>query len=205
MAINGTANRLVLLIRFFILTLLFTASTFSRAQAQNQCDKELTEAEAKLQVGRLNEAIAQAKNCLEKSVLDTVEHTRAYKILGKAYYAKGLLDAAKENFRKLLGLIPEWRPDPEKDSPSFQIMVEEVIQEMKNEKQAQQQPAPAAPDVEKPDDKPATVPSPRKSGSRKWLLIGGGGTVAAGAAAFLIFRGEEKVSRLPDPPALPIK
>ena len=204
MAINGTTNRLVLLIRFFILALLLTTSTFSRAQAQNQSARELTEAEAKLQAGRLNEAIAQARSCLEKSALDTAAHTRAYKLLGKAYYAKGLLDAAKENLRKLLGLIPEWRPDPEKDSPSFQIMVEEVIQEMKTEKQAQQ-PGPAAQDVKKPDDKPATVPSPRKSGGRKWLLIGGGGAVAAGAAAFLIFRSEEKVSRLPDPPALPIK
>jgi len=167
-------------------------------QAPDQCEKELTEAEEKYQRGLLDEAIALVNACLEKSALDISESERAFKLLGKAYHAKGLLDSARESLRKLLKLIPNWRPDPDLDTPSFQKLAEEVIKEF----QAQR---PREPELEPQEDKLADQVSPaKKSSGKKWLWIGSGGAVAAGTVAYLILRGD-KAPRLPDPPDLPSK
>jgi len=195
MAINSTTISFVLPIRSLMMALLLIAAAFSPAQAQGQCDRELTEAEAKFQVGKLNEAIAQTLSCLEKSDLDTTARTRAYKLLGRAYYAIGLLNAAKENLQKLLELIPNWRPDPEKEGRSFQMMVDEIAKEMEAKKQP---PKPVQVDTS------VVAPPTKKSGSKKWLWIGGGALAAGTTAAFILFRGDEKAPpRLPNPPDLP--
>ncbi len=170
---------------------------FVLATAQDRCTKELAEAEEKYQRGLLDEAIALVNACLEKSEFDTSESERAYKLLGKAYHAKGLLDNAKESLRKLLMLIPNWRPDPELDTPSFQRLAEEIITEF----QAQR---PRTPELKPPEEKPAVqTPAAKKSG-KKWLWIGSGGAVAVGTVAYFILR-DDKAPRLPDPPDLPSK
>lgn len=191
--------------RFIFCALLLNLVAMARLQAQGQCAQKLAEAEEKYQSGRLEQAIALANQCLEKSGFALAERERAYKLLGMAYYAKGLHDAAKENLRKLLELIPNWRPDPENDSPSFQKLAEEVIKEVEAERQAQRQQAQKAQPPDTSQSQLVIEPPPtKKGGGRKWLWIGGS-AFAAGTVAFLISQGEEKPARLPDPPAVPRK
>jgi hypothetical protein len=179
------------------------AGTFSpaNAQAQSQCEKELAEAQAKYQIGLFDEAIDLLERCRKKSGLTAAEFEKLYWMLSKAYHAKDLLDNAKASLRKLLELVPGWRPNPEKDSPAFQELVQEVKKEMQEEAQLTKAPAPDTTKTETP-----AQPPPLKKGSgKKWLWLAGGGAVAAGTAAFVIFRGDEKAARLPDPPDLPRK
>ncbi len=189
-----TSKRMCLLI-WLVLALSGTplpgALTIRPAQAQQKCAAELAEAEKKYLEGRLDEAIASAARCLEKGNLALAESEQAHKLLGKAYYAKGLLDQARENLRKLLELIPNWRPDPETDAPAFRRLAEEVIQEVEQERQIQQQ-------------KQEQRQEPKRGRSKKWLWIGGGGAVAVGAAVFLLSnKNEAGNGRLPNPPNLP--
>jgi len=197
--ISKRTRQLVWLIEIPIFVLLVDTFFLAKAQAQGQCQKELAEAEAKYRIGLLDEAIDLLERCETKSGLTAAELEGIYWMLGKVYHAKDLLDNAKAYLRKLLELIPDWQPHPEKDPPAFQELAQEVIKEM-------QKPATTVQPADTTAVKTPDEPSPPKTGGgRKWLLIGGGGAIAAGAAAFLIFRGEEKVPRLPDPPDLPRK
>jgi hypothetical protein len=191
-------NQLFRLLRIFAFALLGGFAAIS--SAQSPCEKELADAETKYQLGNLDEAIIIVNGCLEKSDIGDLERERGYLLLGKAHHAKSLLDSARTYLRKLLVLIPSWRPDPENDSPSFQQLAEEVINVFEKERLAQAQ---QARQQTKPEaEEPAITPSRR---NKKWLWIGGG-ALAAGAAAFLIFQGEENPpARLPDPPVLPQK
>jgi tetratricopeptide (TPR) repeat protein len=197
-----TCNTLSRLARFFrsvVLALIISAMPASMAQAQSPCEKELAAAESQYQLGRFEEAIASVNRCLSKSEIGTLERERCYLLLGKIHHAQSLLDSARTYLRKLLELIPSWRPDPENDSPSFQQLAAEVIQKFEAERQAREQKAkPALPQENKPELTPSS------GGKKKWLWIGGG-AIAAGTAAFLISRGEEKPARLPDPPEVPRK
>jgi len=204
--ISKDMRQLVWLMGSLMFLLLFDTFFLSPAQAQGQCEKELAEAEAKYEIGLLDEAIEMALHCLENSALTDAERQRSYWLLGKVYYAKQLLNDAKEYLRKLLEMIPNWRPDPENDSPAFQALAEEVIKEVGAEKQKQpQQAAPAEQELVMPVDTSTRVRPFKKSGSKKWLWIGGGAVAAGTTAAFILFRGDEKPLRLPDPPALPGK
>jgi tetratricopeptide (TPR) repeat protein len=183
---------LLVLVWALIFTPLFQTFSIPFAQAQDMCKTELAEAEQKYQEGSLDEAIALVTRCLEKNGLAIAESERAHKLLGKAYYAKGLLDKARENLRKLLELIPNWKPDPETDAPAFCRLAEEVIKEVEQQRQAQQQ-------------KQEQKQEPKHDGGKKWLWIGGGGAVAAGAIAVLLASKDETRGngRLPNPPTPP--
>jgi hypothetical protein len=150
----------------------------------------------------LEEAIASVNRCLSKGEIGLAERERCYLLLGKTHHAQSLLDSARTYLRKLLELIPNWRPDPENDSPSFQTLAEEVIKEHEAAKQAapQQEVKPAVPQKTEPESKALS------RGNKKWWWIGGGALAAGTAAAFLISRGNENApAPLPDPPEVPRK
>jgi predicted Zn-dependent protease len=200
---NSPSIRLLPLFRIFAYALYCEVLAVSISLAQSPCEKELAEAEAKYQLGNLDEAIALANSCLEKSDIGSAERERGYLLLGKTHHAKSLLDSAKAYLRKLLVLIPSWRPDPENDSPSFQQLAQEVINEFEKERLAQAQQAQQARQQTKPEAEESVITPSRRN--KKWLWIGGG-ALAAGAAAFLIFQGDDNPpARLPDPPVLPQK
>jgi tetratricopeptide (TPR) repeat protein len=200
MMTSDAINRLVTFFRTWSPAVLAVVLSVSAVMAQSPCEKELAAAESHYQLGRFEEAIASVNRCLGKGEIGTVERERCYLLLGKTHHAKSLLDSARTYLRKLLEIIPSWRPDPEKDPPSFQQLAAEVIQAFEVERRAREQEAkPALPQEAKPESKPSS------GGSKKWLWLGGGGAVAAGAIAFLISRGEERPPRLPDPPAVPRK
>jgi hypothetical protein len=200
MMTSDTMSRLARFFRAWIPTALALMLSVSAAMAQSPCEKELAEAEAQYQLGRFEEAIASVNRCLSKGEIGTAGRERCYLLLGKTHHAKSLLDSARTYLRKLLEVIPNWRPDPENDSPSFQQLAAEVIQAFETERRAREQEAKAALLQEtKPEPKPSS------GGKKKWLWISGG-AIAAGTAAFLISRDNDNAPvRLPDPPTVPRK
>ncbi len=175
------------------------------AQSQDKCGDILKQAESKYEEGLLDETITLVNRCLDQKGLSLEESENAYKLLGKAYHAKGLLVQSKENLKKLLELIPNWRPNPDLETPSFVNLAEEVIKEMEAQKPPPPKTEPAEP--KKEAEKPVVPAQPRKKGgSTKWFLIGGG-AVAAGVAVALAGGGGggggNGGQQLPTPPVLP--
>jgi len=167
------------------------------ALPQEKCTDELAQAETKYQEGLLDEAIALVNRCLDKDNLTIEESEQAYKLLGKAYHAKGLLAQSKENLRKLLKLIPNWRPNPDFETPSFLRLAQEVIQELEVEKAKEAPPVIKKPTGEEP------APTVKKGGGKKFLIIGGAGAVAAGLVFAFASGGGGGAQQLPNPPPLP--
>jgi len=181
------------------------------AKAQDKCESELAEAENKYQLGELDAAIELVNQCLKKTGLTLEESEKAYKLLGKAYHAKGLLEEARQNLRKLLELIPNWRPNPEVDPPSFQRLAEEVIREMEERKTAppavEEQPTP------KPEPERAGPPPSKKGGKGVLFVVGGVGLLGVALALGIIIddgngngNGNGTTTtptKLADPPPLP--
>jgi len=186
------------LILSMIVTPVFDCVLPLLAAPQEKCSVELTEAESKYQEGQLDEAIALVRRCLDKDNLTLEESERAYKLIGKAYHAKGLLAESKENLRKLLKLIPNWRPDPNLETPSFLRLVDEVIKELEAEKAKQIQPA-----IEEPKKEEPKVEQPVKKGGGKKFIFIGGVSAAAAAVAVLFLLGGGGDKQLPGPPPLP--
>jgi tetratricopeptide (TPR) repeat protein len=156
--------------------------------AQEKCKYELAEAEKQYQDGFFDEAITLLLACVNKSGLAVDESERAYKLLAKAYHANQLLNEAKEALKKLLTLAPNWKPNPETDTPPFQRLAEEVIKEFEQQKLAEEK---------KPEQKisPAEIiepVQPVKKKSKKWLWIGGGVLVAGGVTAAILSGGDDK-------------
>ncbi|HEX9652801.1 MAG TPA: hypothetical protein VGA99_03745 [bacterium] len=178
------------------------------AMAQDKCGDILKEAEGKYQEGLLDETISLVNRCLDQKGLSLEESEDAYKLLGKAYHAKGLLSQSKDNLRKLLELIPNWRPNPDLETPSFVRLAEEVIKEMEQQEPQPPVSQPTKPEEPKPEEPKSREPAqPRKKGGgKKWLFIGGGGAVVAGLVFALAGGGGGGGAvgeRLPDPPVLP--
>jgi tetratricopeptide (TPR) repeat protein len=175
------------------------------AAYQDKCGELLKEAETKYREGLLDETIALVNRCLDEKGLSLEESEDAYKLLGKAYHAKGLLTQSKENLRKLLELIPNWQPNPDLETPSFIRLAEEVIKEMEQQKP---QPAPVKPPQEEPkkeETKPVAA-QPKKKSSKTWLFVAGGGLVAGGLVLALAGGGGGGAAggqQLPSPPVLP--
>ena len=182
------------ILRSFWLGLLLTVAVWidpgSRAMAQTACTQELTDAEQAYTFGRFDEAIRLLNQCLNKANVTEAERQRTYRLIGLSYIGKDLVQEARESVRRLLQLVPDYRPDPDQDPPPFVELVEDVRQEMRREaRQAETPPA---------DRTPAQV-AKKRGGAGKWLLIGGGVVLAAVAAAVLLSGGGDDEDD-PDPP-----
>ena len=189
------------------------------ALPQDKCGELLKEAEGKYQEGLLDETISVVNRCLDQKGLSLEESEDAYKLLGKAYHAKGLLVQSKENLRKLLELIPNWRPDKDLETPSFVNLAEEVIKEIEEQKKQEPPVQPPKqeepkkeevkkeePKIEEPKQVEPVTTQPKRKGSKTWLFLAGGGLVAGGLAFALAGGGGgggATSQQLPAPPALP--
>lgn len=192
-----------------ISTMIFVACAFcftpicgfvNTSAAQEKCEKQLADAEQKYFTGRFDEAVNLAGLCLTDGGPSDVERLRAYRLIGLSYIAKDYLEQAKNAVEKLLKLVPTFEPDPNQDPPEFTRMVIEMKQAISAQQKEEQQAAPVEPKE--------TVQPVKKSGSKKWLWIGGG--VGAVVAAVIIAGsgGDDKPpvvpAFLPEPPPLPI-
>ena len=171
---NDKKSMALLLAALLYFTPFLDTLTLPLAYAQQfDCKKNLTEAEQKFRQGKLDEAIQMITTCLKTGELTIEQNEWAYKLLGKAKHAKGLIDDAKQALRQLLGLVPDWRPNPEIDTPTFRKFAEDVIEEIGRKPVSifpgqKEQPIKEKPSIES------------KKSSKKWLLIGGGAVVAGG-------------------------
>jgi hypothetical protein len=157
------------------------------AHYQGSCDKELSQAEEKYVVGKFDEAIELITQCLKKDDIGIEENQRALRLITLINIAKGYEQRAKETIKKLLDLVPNYKPDPVKDPPPFV----ELVERMKAETLVS-----------------ITQEKEKDRGISKWWWIGGGILVAGGVAAAIIISGGDKdngpiIEDLPVPPDLP--
>lgn len=167
-----------------LLILVFFPFQEAYAQDEENCDDALVRADNFYFEAQFSEATLLLEYCLKQAAFSGETLQRAYILLGKAKFASGLEEQAREAIRTLLELIPNYQPNPETDRPSFIAMVEE-------ERRRQ---AAAQAELEQPR---------RKRGLSKWLLIGGG-AVAAGTVGVLVASGGNgKTNPIPLPPGRP--
>jgi len=157
------------------------------AQTQENCDTLLREAEKKYNEGYFDVAIELLNRCVGKKNVPRPQKAEAYKLLGKAYISKGILEEAKNAFLNMLEQNPQATIDPSTERPDVYKVFDEVKVAFE-EKQA----------------KPGPPSEAKKGGSKKWLWIGGGGAAVA-LAAILIFSGGDGVDEgsLPGPEGRP--
>ncbi|MEJ2055410.1 MAG: hypothetical protein P8X42_15955 [Calditrichaceae bacterium] len=147
------------------------------------CEKSLKKAEELYHEGQFDKAIDLITICLKNKEVTPAEEKQAYRLLGLTYLAQDYLKEAKASVKKLLELVPNYKPDPLNDPPPFVKIVEEVQSET-------------------PPPKPPSDENKKDTGSRKWWYIGGGVVVGAVLAAVFWPEGDEPED-LPGPPDLP--
>jgi tetratricopeptide (TPR) repeat protein len=156
------------------------------AQAQENCDTLLREAEKKFNEGDFDVAIELLNRCLGKKNVSGQQKAEAYKLLGNTYYSKAFLEEAKNAVFKLLEQNPQATCDSTTERPDFCKFFEQMKDLW-----------------EKMHAKPAPLLEPKKGGSKKWLWIGAGGGAAVALAAILIFSGGDGEGSLPGPEGRP--
>ncbi len=188
------SNQAGLIFGMLCLASLLSSGAVTVAQAQTTCESELTEAKQKYEAGLFDQAIDLIDRCLNKSDLSEAAQLRAYRLKALAYQAKDYLSQAKDAIRKLLQNVPNYKPDPVQDPPTYIELVDQVRKEM--------QPT-------QPIEPVTTIPTKKKGGSKKWLWIGGGVGAAAIVAVVLGSGGGGGTPpptlspQLPTPPQLP--
>jgi len=125
------------------------------AQAQENCETALADAERMYVDGRLPEVLERLTQCLPEGIPKN-DRVGAYRLLAFAYLAQDNLDNARESVKNLLTLNRKYQPDPNKDSPRFIALVEEIR---------------------------PTIPTPLTEklfgGIKKWFWVGGAGVLVA--------------------------
>jgi len=161
------------------------------AQTQTNCSSKLKQAEQKFSDALFDEVIVLLEPCMKDGNLTLEEKGRAYELLSKTYVAQSYIEQATTSIRKLLELVPNYKPNPERDTPPFIAQVEQIRNQMREEKEAA-----------------VTEPVTEAAFPQTWHLIAGG-AVVAGVAAYFVFKKEEAgvvpppPSVLPGPPSLP--
>jgi hypothetical protein len=98
------------------------------AQSQLKCDKQLTQAEEKYNVGDWPEAIELIEQCLNTKDVSEIEKGRAYRLLGLVYIATELEKDANDALRNFLIMVPNYKVDPERDPPQLTEIIGNILQ-----------------------------------------------------------------------------
>jgi hypothetical protein len=108
----------------------------------------------------------------------------AHFYLGLTYYALHDQDSAKESFRAVIRLVPDYRVDPAIYAPRVVSLFEDARREVDVERKTRVPEPPRSEKAKVPDE--STAPEPEQKSSRlPWMLLGIGGAGAAGAALAL--------------------
>lgn len=175
--------------------LLASAGLGPRAHAQESppCDSLIADAQDRYLNGAYDAAIQQVSRCLERSDVEADLAVRAYRLMSLAHLRQDELDAAREAIVNLLGVAPNYEPDPVEDPPTYVSMVAIVKQEI--------QPAGGPP--EDADEGPGFF---RRTST--WVVLSTT-LVAGGVTAFLTLGGSGSggggggAATLPPPPGTP--
>jgi CSLREA domain-containing protein len=129
------------------------------APGPDPCDGVTNHAEDAYFAGHFDDAIAALQPCVDRDAIAEGEVTRAYALLGRIYVAKGLEAEARSALRRLLELVPAYRPDPVYERADFVALAESVRQEVEAERDAEREVEAEQPDglAGAPDDPPAQL------------------------------------------------
>ena len=174
------------LVLLVVAALLLTHLEVGFAQSVD-CSRVVEDSTALYYDGRFDRAIDALNHCLKEEEISDDDREQAFRVLGLCYLAKDYVDQARGSIEQLLYLVPDWKPDPQKDPQAFQMLVSDVKEEMKRRRDSS--------------------PGQAKSRKRLWLV---GGIVALGAAVAALVAGggggsDTSDEDLPAPPALPEK
>jgi hypothetical protein len=111
---------------FFEISTIKFASIY--AQTNGQCTEQLNTAEEKYQARKWSEAIDLIDQCLMKSNLSVVERGKAYRILSLVYIAMQSEKKANDAVKNMLKMIPNYKIEPDRDSPLLQKMIDDMAQ-----------------------------------------------------------------------------
>lgn len=171
------------LIWVLVAGLLLEPSAQALASLQDEgCAEKLQLAQERFYDGKFDETIALTKECLDKGSLQEDQKKQAYELLGQALVAKEYLDQANDAIRKLLKIVPNYAPDPERVTPTFAQQVNKIKAE-----EAQKE---AVKEEQKKEEGGFDM---------KWVYIGAG-VVAAGVVVLLV-AGKKSEESTPTPPA----
>lgn len=172
---------------------------------EDVCRRALDGAEQQYQNRDYADAIQLVSACLNQDDVPDALAVRSYRLLALCYVRQDALDEARLAVLNLLGIDPDFEPDPINDPPPFTSLVAVV----KREIAAREARAEAAP----PDDASPARPTPffRRTGT--WLVIGGG-LLVGGALSLVSLSGggdgngdgptpSPRPSDLPPPPPDP--
>ncbi len=140
------------------------------AQEVPSCAELLTEGERSYLLGRFDEAIQRATNCLRQGDVPEATAVRALRLQALAHLKLDDLEAAKAAISNLLNLAPRYEPDPVQQPPAYISLVAIVKQER----------GPVEP---LPEERPSWL-------RRNWGWVpGGGGLVLTGLVTLLVGSG----------------
>ena len=204
------------------------------AQESAQCDSLLEEAEQQYVSLAFVEAENFVRDCLALSDVEDEEALKAYRLLALVNLRQDDLSEAKEAVLRLLGISFDYTPDAVQDPPAYVALVTSVKDQLRvarssptdSVRVAALPPEDPASDAEPdtgadiqivrndpnpPEDTVPTatrVPTRKKSGVTRWLMIGGG-VLAAGLVAVMLTSGDSPSGStggstpLPPPPSFP--
>ncbi|MDI6766285.1 MAG: hypothetical protein QME52_05625 [Bacteroidota bacterium] len=110
------------------------------AQTKGGCEEILKEAEKKFYDGFFDEAIDLLNQCLVEKEISIQERAKTHELLAKTYLGKDYIDQAKGAIQKLLELVPTYSANPERDTPTFVDLVQQVRSEKGEEKKEEGKP-----------------------------------------------------------------
>ena len=170
---------------------------------QDDAWEKIQQAERLFDQGKIDDAINILELLLDQPGLTTEHKQKAYELLAANYLAKMYEERADRAIRKLLELVPNYRPDPRYYSQAFIGRVEAIRKELA----AAQPPTETAP--------PVTEAAQPLKEEEKESFIGstvfwvGAGVLVAGAVTVIAVSGgngaasQTQAQPLPPPPNLP--
>lgn len=170
----------VIIFAFILPTLSPTMS-----QTQSGCDEKIKQAEQKFYDGLFDEAITLINNCLKESSITKQERARAHELLAKVYLGKDYQEQAENAIRKLIELVPNYTPNPDKDTPTYVALVEKIKSEQPPEK-------------EQPKEQEKQVES-KSWYQNTWVIVGAGVAVVGAVVAVLLLSKKDEKKDEPPP------
>ena len=189
--------------------LLVQSPVFAFLGMQDDAWQKIQRAERLFDEGKIDDSIDILELLLDQPGLTIEQKQKAYELLAANYLAKMYEERADRALRKLLELVPNYRPDPRYYSQAFIDRVETIRKEI----------AAAQPPVQTAEPPEETAQPPKEAGQaveeEKEPFVGstlfwvGAGVLVAGAVTVLAVSGGNgaaspaQAQALPPPPGLP--
>jgi uncharacterized protein with FMN-binding domain len=166
----------------------------AHAQDTSVCDTALEAAAAQYRDGAFQETIRLASSCLDQQDVATEDARAAYRLLILAYLKQDDLASARKSAVTLLGVDPDYTPDPVANPPDYVSLLAVVRQEI---------------GPETTSDEPRRRPFFQRTST--WITLGTT-LVAGGVVSLVVLNGGDDGSEpppasgpgtLPAPPGVP--